>query len=289
MYRLSRNDKCWCGSGKKYKQCHERTDEKILMPLKRAGYPIPPRRLILNNEQIEGIRKSAEITVGILDRLGDIVSEGIETREIDDFVSKYTAEHGAVAAPLNYKGFPKSCCTSINNVICHGIPDSTKLRDGDIINIDITTILDGYYSDSSRMYMIGNVSEEAQKLVEVTKECMYAGIDAIKPYEPVGVIGCTIQDIADKHGYGVVRDLCGHGVGLKFHDDPYVEHYRQRGRTMIMMPGMVFTVEPMINQGTWRGRTLDDGWTFVTEDNMLSAQWEHTVVVTETGCEILTK
>ncbi|MCD8159235.1 MAG: methionyl aminopeptidase [Clostridiales bacterium] len=289
MYRLSRNDKCWCGSGKKYKQCHERSDERILMPLKRQGYLIPPRRLILNGEQIQGIRESAKITVGILDRLEDMVEEGITTNEINEFVHKYTIDHGGIPAPLNYQGFPKSCCTSINNVIAHGIPDKTVLKSGDIVNIDITTILNGYYSDASRMYMVGEVAPNAKKLVEVTKECMYAGIKAVKPYRPVSDIGNVINEITDKHGYGVVRDLCGHGVGVKFHDDPLVEHYRQKRPTMIMVPGMVFTIEPMINEGTWRGRTLADNWTFITQDNKLSAQWEHTIVVTEDGCEILTK
>ncbi len=288
MYRLSRNDKCWCGSGKKYKLCHERSDEKILMPLKRAGYPIPPRRLILNAEQINGIKESAKITVAILDQLEDIVKEGITTNEINDFVHKYTIDHGGIPAPLNYNGFPKSCCTSVNDVICHGIPGKQKLKNGDIVNIDITTILGGYYSDSSRMYTIGEISDEARQLIDVTKECMYEGIKAVKPYHPVGEIGNVIHDIADKYGYGVVRDLCGHGVGLKFHEDPLVCHYRTKYPTMIMVPGMVFTVEPMINQGTWRGHTLSDNWTFVTDDKKLSAQWEHTVVVTEDGCEILT-
>ncbi|MCD7903981.1 MAG: methionyl aminopeptidase [Clostridiales bacterium] len=289
MYRLSRNDKCWCGSGKKYKQCHERSDERILMPLKRQGYPIPPRRLILNAEQIQGIRESAKITVAILDKLEDLIEEGITTEEINTFVHKYTLDHGGVPAPLNYQGFPKSCCTSINDVIAHGIPCKTALKNGDIINVDITTILNGYYSDSSRMYMIGDVAPNAKKLVEVTKECMYAGIKAVKPYRPVSDIGNTINAITDKHGYGVVRDLCGHGVGIKFHDDPLIEHYRQKRPTMIMVPGMVFTIEPMINEGTWRGVTLSDNWTFKTQDKKLSAQWEHTIVVTEDGCEILTK
>ncbi|MCD8091158.1 MAG: methionyl aminopeptidase [Clostridiales bacterium] len=289
MYRLSRNDKCWCGSGKKYKLCHQKSDEKILMPLKRQGYPIPPRRLILNEEQIQGIRESAKITIAILDQLEDMVKEGLTTEEIDNFVHKYTTEHGGVPAPLHYQGFPKSCCTSINNVIAHGIPGKTALKNGDIINIDITTILNGYYSDSSSMYMVGEVSENARKLVEVPKQCMDEGIKAVKPYRPVGDIGNVIHDIADANGYGVVRDLCGHGVGIKFHDDPLVEHYRQKHATMIMVPGMVFTIEPMINEGTWRGRTLADNWTFITQDNKLSAQWEHTVVVTEDGCEILTK
>lgn len=290
MYRLSRNDKCWCGSGLKYKQCHEKSDERILMPLKRMGYPIPPRRLLLNAEQIQGIKESAKITVAILDKLEEMVKPGITTQEIDDFVHKYTTDNGGIPAPLNYQGFPKSCCTSINDVIAHGIPNAkTKLKEGDIVNIDITTILNGYYSDASRMYYVGEVSEEAKQLVEVTKECMYAGIDAVKPYRPVSDIGNVINDIADKYNYGVVRDLCGHGVGINFHDEPLVEHYRQKRPTMIMVPGMVFTIEPMINRGTWRGRTLADNWTFITQDGRLSAQWEHTVLVTEDGCEILTK
>lgn len=289
MFKLGRNDKCWCGSGKKYKQCHERSDEEILLPLEAKGYPMPRRELILNNEQIQGIRKSARLSISIMDELDGFIKEGISTEEINTLVHKMTVDAGAVPAPLNYEGFPKSCCTSINNVICHGIPSPKEiLKNGDIINVDVTTILDGYYSDMSRMYMIGDVSDEAKKLVEVTKECMYEGIKAVKPYQPVGNIGNVINDIADKHGYGVVRALCGHGVGLDFHTEPMVEHFRTKAKTMIMVPGMVFTVEPMINAGTYHCEVLEDEWTVVTKDNSLSAQWEHTVLVTEDGFEILT-
>lgn len=290
MFKLGRNDKCWCGSGKKYKQCHERKDEEILFPLEKQGYPMPNKSLILNEEQINGIRESAKISVRIMDELDKFIKEGVSTEEIDSLVHKMTIDAGAIPAPLNYNGFPKSCCTSINNVICHGIPCKTDiLKSGDIINVDVTTILNGYYSDMSRMYMIGEVSDEARKLVEVTKECMEEGIKAIKPYTPVGNIGNLINDIADEHNYGVVRALCGHGVGLDFHTEPMVEHFRTKAKTMIMVPGMVFTVEPMINAGGYACEVLDDDWTVVTKDNSLSAQWEHTVLVTEDGFEILTK
>lgn len=290
MFKLGRNDKCWCGSGKKYKQCHERHDEEILLPLEEQGYPMPNKSLILNEEQINGIKESAKISVSIMDELDKFVKEGVSTEEIDNLVHKMTIDAGAIPAPLNYNGFPKSCCTSINNVICHGIPCKTDiLKSGDIINVDVTTILNGYYSDMSRMYMIGEVSEEARKLVEVTKKCMDEGIKTIKPYTPVGNIGNVINDIADEHNYGVVRALCGHGVGLDFHTEPMVEHFRTKAKTMIMVPGMVFTVEPMINIGGYACEVLDDDWTVVTRDNSLSAQWEHTVLVTEDGFEILTK
>jgi methionyl aminopeptidase len=289
MFKLGRNDKCWCGSGRKYKTCHERSDEERLKPLMEQGYPMPERQLLLNPEQIEGVRKSAAVSVSIMDALDDFIKEGVTTDEINTLVEKMTKEAGAIAAPLNYEGFPKSVCTSINDVICHGIPDNTVLKNGDIINVDVTTILNGYYSDMSRMYMIGDVSDEARKLVEVTKECMDEGIKCIKPYMPVGEIGNVIHDIADKHGYSVVRALCGHGVGLDFHSDPVVNHFRTNKKTMILVPGMMITVEPMINAGDFDCEILDDDWTVVTKDGSLSAQWEHTVLITENGAEIITK
>jgi methionyl aminopeptidase len=289
MFKLGRNDKCWCGSGKKYKTCHERSDDEILKPLMEQGYPMPSRDLLLNPEQIEGVKKSAAVSVSIMDALDEFIKDGVTTDEINTLVEKMTREAGAIAAPLNYEGFPKSVCTSINDVICHGIPDNTVLKNGDIINVDVTTILNGYYSDMSRMYMIGEVSDEAKKLVEVTRECMDEGIKCIKPYMPVGEIGNVINDIADKHGYSVVRALCGHGVGLDFHSDPIVNHFRTNRKTMILVPGMMITVEPMINAGDFDCEILDDDWTVVTKDGSLSAQWEHTVLITETGAEIITK
>lgn len=290
MFNLERNEPCWCGSGKKYKSCHIRQDEEKLMPYQKQGYPIPNKNLILNQKQIEGIEKSAKLTKSILDEVGKYIKEGISTLEINDLVHKLTIDAGAIPAPLNYRGFPKSCCTSINNVICHGIPSKKDiLKDGDIINVDITSILDGYYADMSRMYMIGNVSDNAKKLIEVTKECLMAGIEAVKPYEPVSKIGDVINDIADKNGYGVVRALTGHGVGLKFHEEPNINHFRTNTKSMIMVPNMVFTIEPMINEGTYDCYVGDDNWTVYTKDGKLSAQWEHTILVTETGYKILTE
>ncbi len=291
MFEIGRNDKCWCGCGKKYKACHERSDEDNLRPFVEKGYPMPSRDLILSPEQIEGIKKSAKVSVAIMDELDTFIKEGITSLDIDNLVALRTKEAGGVCACLNYEGFPKNCCVSINDVVCHGIPDAdTVLKNGDIVNVDITTIIDGYYSDMSRMYMIGNVSEEAKQLVEVTKDCMYKGIEAVKPYTPVGEIGNVINDIADKFGYGVVRALCGHGVGLDFHCEPMVNHFRTNRKTMILVPGMVLTVEPMINAGSYDCQVSEeDGWTVTTKDGSLSAQWEHTVLVTENGCEILTK
>lgn len=291
MFEIGRNDKCWCGCGKKYKSCHERSDEANLKPFIEKGYPMPTRDLILSPEQIEGVRRSAKITVDILDELEKTIKEGITTLEIDNLYGKLTKEAGGVCACLGYEGYPRNCCISINNVVCHGIPDEkTVLKNGDIVNVDITTIVDGYYSDMSRMYMIGNVSDEAKQLVEVTKDCMYKGIETIKPYIPVGEIGNTINDITDKYGYGVVRALCGHGVGLDFHCEPMVNHFRMNRKTMILVPGMILTVEPMINAGDYEVEvSQEDGWTVTTKDGSLSAQWEHTVLVTEDGYEILTK
>ncbi len=288
MFKIGRNDKCWCGSGKKYKTCHQNSDEKMLSEFVTAGYPMPNRELILSPEQIEGIKESAKVSVHIMDEIDKMMGEGITTLEIDNLVAKLTKEAGGICAPYNYEGFPKHCCTSINDVICHGIPDNTVLKDGDIINVDVTTIVNGYYSDMSRMYMIGNVSDEAKKLVEVTKECLDLGIKTVKPYMPVAEIGNAINDLTDKHGYSVVRALCGHGVGLDFHADPIVNHFRSDEKSMILVPGMVFTIEPMINTGTYDCEILDDDWTVVTKDGGLSAQWEHTIVVTENGAEIIT-
>lgn len=288
MFKLGRNDRCWCGSGKKYKSCHEKSDEKYMTPFLTQGYPIPDRSLILSPEQIEGVKNSAKVSVAIMDAINEMIGEGVTTDEIDKLVYKMTKEAGGIPAPLNYEGFPKSCCTSVNDVICHGIPDDTVLKNGDIINVDVTTIVDGYYSDMSRMYLIGDVSDEAKKLVDATKEMMMLGINTIRPYMPVAEIGNAIHDLADKYGYGVVRALCGHGVGLEFHADPVVNHFRSKEKSMILVPGMVLTVEPMINMGGYECDILDDDWTVVTRDGSLSAQWEHTVVVTDTGAEILT-
>ena len=284
---LSRNDACWCGSGKKYKSCHLGFDEK-LKKLKNEGYIVPPKDLFRTPEEIEKIRKSGLVTNKILDILGDEIKIGMSTAEIDDIVVKITKEHGATAAPLNYNGFPKSCCTSINEVVCHGIPSENEfLKDGDILNIDITSILDGYFSDVSRMYLIGNVSDDAKKLVDITKQSMYTAIETVQPYAPVNIIGETIEPFVKQYGYSVVRALGGHGVGKNFHDDPHVNHYRTKYDGMLLVPGMVLTIEPMINAGTYDVEILEDEWTVVTKDGKLSAQWERTVLITEDGAEIL--
>lgn len=286
---MGRNTRCWCGSGKKYKQCHEKFDAKLAQ-LAKEGNVIPDRKLIKNEEDIKGIRKSANINTGVLDHVAKHIHVGISTEEIDQLVYDYTVSHGAIPAPLNYEGFPKSCCTSVNDEVCHGIPDKNViLQEGDIVNVDVSTIYHGYYSDASRMFMIGEVSEEAKRLVEVTKECLEIGIKAVKPWGHVGDIGAAIYAYAKSKGYSVVVDYAGHGVGKEFHEDPIVSHVGRAGTGMLLVPGMIFTIEPMINEGDYHLYIDEDnGWTSYTEDGKLSAQWEHTLLVTEHGVEILT-
>ncbi|WP_289006768.1 type I methionyl aminopeptidase [uncultured Parabacteroides sp.] len=263
-------------------------DKKILY-LQNKGHLVPSRKLIKTEEQIEGIRRSGVVNSGILDLVGKEIKAGMSTAEIDKLVYDYTISHGAIPAPLNFEGFPKCVCTSINEVVCHGIPSEKEiLRDGDIINVDVSTILDGYYSDASRMYMIGKVSLEKEKLVRVAKECLEIGMEAAKPFGYVGDIGHAIQKHAEKNGFSVVRDLCGHGVGLEFHEEPEVTHFGRKGTGMLLVPGMVFTIEPMINMGTYHVYIAEeDGWTVITDDELPSAQWEHTFVMREDGLEIL--
>lgn len=240
--------------------------------------------------QIEGIRKAGIVNTGCMDEVGKRIHAGMSTQDIDDIVAQYTKEHGGICAPLNYEGFPKSVCTSINSEVCHGIPARhKKLHDGDIINVDCTTIVDGYYADASRMFMIGNVSEERRKLVEETKKCLEIGMEAARPWGHVGDIGYAISKYARSKGYSVVRELGGHGVGIDFHEDPFVSHVGKKNTGMVLVPGMVITIEPMINAGK-AGVVIDryNGWTIYTEDGSDSAQWEHTILITETGCEILT-
>ena len=287
MTQVSRNDQCWCRSGKKYKQCHLDSDDR-LRELSRQGYPIPDRKLIKTPEQLDGIRKSSQLTATILDELNSIIKPGITTNDIDRWVYDYTIRHNAIPAPLNYKGFPKSVCTSLNEVICHGIPSDRVLEEGDIINVDVTCILDGYYGDSCRMYKVGSVSKEADDLVRVSKECLMKGIEAVKAFSSINDIGNAITEHAHAHHYSVVEMFGGHGVGNKFHEEPFIHHNKVKSKLMIMMPGMVFTIEPMINCGSHHAKILKDDWTAVTKDKRLSSQWEHTLVVTETGCEILT-
>ncbi len=288
--KLNRNDLCWCKSGLKYKNCHLEFDEK-LSELKRKGHIVPTRNLIKTKAQIEGIKKSAEINNGLLDLINKNIKEGMTTEEINKLAHDYTVSNGGIPATLNYDGFPKSICVSINNVVCHGIPSKDViLKNGDIVNVDATTILNGYYSDASRMFMIGEVDEEAKKLVEVTKECLNKGLEAVKPWGFLGDIGAVIQEYAESNGYSVVREFGGHGVGLDIHEEPFVSHLGKRGAGMVLVPGMVFTIEPMINAGSQEiFIDEDDDWTVLTADGSLSAQWEHTVLVTEDGVEIISR
>ena len=269
----------------------EPTDfDKRILSYQNRGEIVPTRQLIKTPEQIEGIRRSGEINTGVLDLIEREIHAGMSTAEIDRLVYDFTVSHGATPAPLGYEGYPKSVCTSINEVVCHGIPSEFEvLEEGDIINVDVSTILNGYYSDASRMFIIGQTSPEKEKLVRVTRECLQIGAEAAKPWGFVGDIGKAIEKHARRNGFSVVRDLCGHGVGLEFHEDPEVNHYNTRHRGMLLVPGMVFTIEPMINMGV-PDVFIDeeDGWTVVTEDELPSAQWEHTFVMTENGLEVLT-
>ena len=293
---LSRNAPCWCGSGKKFKKCHLGKEKIQSPPIQEKPQFSDKLIYIKNEEQIEGIRKSSQLTKKLLDMVEDRIAEGVTTNEIDQWVHSETLANGAIPAPLNYghgKGrrrmpFPKSICTSPNNVICHGIPNNQALSNGDILNVDITCILDGYFGDASRMFIIGDVPEETRKLVEVTRECLNLGIEQVFPSKRLGDIGHAIQNHAEKNGFSVVRDFAGHGVGLEFHEAPQVLHYGQPGKGEMLRENMVFTIEPMINMGSYECRILGDGWTAVTADGSLSAQWEHTLLVTDSGAEILT-
>ena len=264
-------------------------DRKILA-FQEEGFLVPSRKLIKTPEQIEGIRRSGVVNTGVLDLVAQEIHAGMTTLEIDEMVYDYTVSHGAIPAPLNYEGFPKSVCTSINEVVCHGIPNEFDvLEEGDIINVDVSTILDGYYSDASRMFVIGQTTPEKQKLVDVARECLEIGMKAARPFGFVGDIGNAIEKHARKNGFSIVSDLCGHGVGLEFNEETDVENLVRKGTGMLLVPGMVFTIEPMVNMGDWRVFVdEEDGWTVVTEDELPSAQWEHTFLMTENGLEILT-
>lgn len=264
-------------------------DKKILS-FQNKGHLVPTPELIKTPEQIEGIRRSGVINTGVLDLVASEIKEGMSTAAIDKLVYDYTMDHHATPACLGYEGFPKSCCTSINEVVCHGIPSEKEiLKEGDIINVDCTTILDGYYADASRMFIIGETTPEKKKLVDVAWDCLKIGEETCKPYCFVGDLGNAIAKLAHKNGFSVVRDLCGHGVGNEFHEEPDVEHFGKKGTGMLLVPGMVFTIEPMINMGGWEVFVdSEDEWTVVTEDELPSAQWEHTFLMTETGVEILT-
>ncbi len=258
---------------------------------KKEGYKLPQRHLLRTEEQIAGIRESAKINTALLDYIATNICEGMSTAEIDHMVYCFTTDHDAIPAPFLYEGYPKSVCTSINDVVCHGIPSTKEfLKNGDIVNIDVSTIYKGYFSDASRMFMIGEVKPAIKRLVEVTRECRDIGVRMAQPWTRLGDLGAAIQEHAEKNGYSVVRDLCGHGCGIKFHEEPDVEHFGCRGTGMLIVPGMTFTIEPMINMGNYEVFIDEnDGWTVYTDDGLPSAQWESMVLITENGNEILTE
>jgi len=288
LKKLQRNDPCWCGSGKKYKSCHEQFDARLHM-MSMNGHLVPSRKIIKNAEQIAKIKESAKINVAVLDYIEKNIHEGMNTAEIDKIVYDMTTDMGGIPAPLNYEGYPFSVCTSVNDQVCHGFPSKDViLKSGDIINVDCSTILDGYFSDSSRMFCIGDVSEEKRKLVQVTKECVEIGLEQVKPWGFLGDMGQAVHDHAYANGYTVVREIGGHGVGLEFHEDPWVGYNSKKGTEMVMAPGMIFTIEPMVNMGRVEIFTDEEnGWEVYTKDGKPSAQWEIMVLVTEDGHEVL--
>ncbi|MFZ5440163.1 MAG: type I methionyl aminopeptidase [Myxococcota bacterium] len=313
------NDACWCASGKKYKKCHQELDGEYLKEERkrleanrvRPGKLSPKRevpahipkpdyaetgvpgrgtgRVVRTAEELVRMRRACQAAARILRKAGEIVKPGMTTDEIDAYVHELTIQEGGYPSPLNYRGFPKSVCTSVNEVICHGIPDDRKLLDGDIVNLDVTIFLDGMHGDTNATFFVGNVDDESKQLVRVTHECLMKGIAAVKPGRPISDIGREIEKHADQYGYGVVRAYCGHGISETFHAPLQIPHYFDARSTTKMEVGMTFTIEPMIALGTHEEVTWDDEWTAVTKDLKRTAQFEHTVLVTETGAEILTK
>ena len=288
MENPGRNDDCWCGSGKKYKKCHRDFDEH-LEELADQGFELLPRSLLKTPADIAGIKASAEVNVGALDYVAEHIGVGTTTEEIDQWVYDYCIQHDAIPADLNYEGFPKSVCTSINEVVCHGIPSpDVVLREGDIVNVDMSTIKNGYYSDSSRMFCIGEVDPEWKRLVDVTYDSVQAGLAAVKPWVHLGDVSAAVNKVATDAGFTVVREFGGHGIGLEFHEDPWVGFNEKPGTGPLLIPGMCFTIEPMVNMGAQEIDMTDpNGWTVRTADGLPTAQWEVQIVVTETGYELL--
>jgi len=285
--KIGRNDPCPCGSGLKYKQCC--MNKKTASTESLADLYLRKHKIRLKSPRdIDGIRTCGELVMATFEEVKKILVPGTTTEEINTVVHDFTVKHGAIPAPLNYNGFPKSVCTSVNDVVCHGIPGSYVLKDGDILDVDITSILDGYYADCNQTFFIGTPSPEARQLVDITRESLKRGMEMARPGNHIGDIGWAIQNYAESQGCSVVRELVGHGVGFSFHEAPEVPHFGRQGYGVKIVPGMVFTIEPMINQGARHVRTLDDHWTVVTKDGSLSAQFEQTIVITEDGCESLT-
>lgn len=291
-----RNDPCWCGSGKKYKKCHLRADEATVPTVGMQDGTarlrhVAPSHLLLSPGEQHAMRAAGAFNAELMDYIRPHVIAGARCVDIDEMVHQYTVDAGHVPACLGYRGFPKNCCISINEVVCHGIPDERTLRDGDIVNVDLTSIVDGWHGDQSETFLIGEVSDEARQLVQTTFECLHKGIEAVGPNSRVIEIGRAISEHAHQRGYSVVRDYQGHGIGRVFHQEPDIPHFPDRDAgQFVLQPGMCFTIEPMINIGTYRTE-LDraDKWTVRTADRKLSAQFEHTILMTESGPEVLTQ
>ncbi len=299
------NEPCWCGSGRRYKRCHRASEGRVLpgviSPMRTvpshiarpsyAGSGLVERwdePTVKGDDIIERMRHAGRVALEVLRLSGEFLRPGITTDEVDEYTHNLFIERGAYPSTLNYHGYPKSLCTSANEVICHGIPDSRVIRDGDIMNLDVTGFIGGVHGDTNATFLIGEVSDEHRRLVRVTEECMWLGIEAVRPGRPLSDIGRAIEQHADAQGYGVVRAFIGHGIGEQFHTDIQVLHYYDSRATTVMRPGMVFTIEPMITLGSWQHRMWDDGWTAVTSDGRWTAQFEHTILVTDDGAEVLT-
>jgi methionyl aminopeptidase len=299
------NDPCWCGSGRKYKRCHKKLEGRVLpgevSPMRTVpdhiarpswadtGEPVTwdePR--VKSPETIEKMRHAGKLAAEILRLTGEFLRPGITTDEVDGYCHQLYIDRGAYPSTLNYHGYPKSLCTSANEVICHGIPDSRVMQDGDIMNLDVTAYIGGVHGDTNATFLIGEVDEQSRELVRITEECTWKGIEAIRPGRPISDVGRAIEDHAREHRLGVVKAFVGHGIGEQFHTDIQVLHYYDSRNSMIMRPGMTFTVEPMITLGTWQHKMWDDDWTAVTADGKRTAQYEHTCLVTDDGVEVLT-
>ncbi len=299
------NDPCWCGSGRRYKRCHRASEGRVLPGVISPMRTVPAHierpsyadtglverwdePVVKSDDVIARMRHAGRVAAEVLRLSGEFLRPGITTDEVDEYTHNLFIERGAYPSTLNYHGYPKSLCSSANEVICHGIPDSRVIRDGDIMNLDVTGFIGGVHGDTNATFLIGEVSEENRQLVRVTEECMWLGIEAVRPGRPLSDIGRAIEDHAKAHNYGVVRAFIGHGIGEQFHTDIQVLHYYDSRSTTVMRPGMVFTIEPMITLGSWQHRMWDDGWTAVTSDGRWTAQFEHTILVTDDGAEVLT-
>ena len=299
------NDPCWCGSGRKFKRCHKDADERVRPgalspwrtvpdriprpPYAETGEPLPwEEPLVKSPDVIARMRRAGRLAATVLRTVGEAVQPGATTDSLDALAHELITEAGAYPSPLNYHGYPKSLCTSVNEVICHGIPDDRVLRDGDIVNLDVTVYLDGVHGDTNATFLVGNVDPESRRLVDVTRQCLERGIAAVRPGRPISDIGRAIEAHASAHRYGVVRAFVGHGIGEQFHANLHVPHYYEPAADTVMVPGMTFTIEPMITMGDWRHDLWDDGWTAVTRDGRRTAQFEHTLLVTDDGAEVLT-